>query len=110
MNFEAEVEAPTSIYIAFAEKVEATFQKPIYLPRGPARVLAALIAAKGRPVSTQALIEHMYWDHPDSGPLHADKVVHQAIHKIRKQLKDTDIVVKSSDHGYSITSTALNLR
>lgn len=96
------VDRASGIYYDFIDEIAHDFGIDVYLPKGPAKVLQALIMSSPREVDTKRLVDVIYADRSDGGPLSAEKIIHQAIFKIREQLHGTNYVIRSNSFGYSL--------
>lgn len=67
--------------------------KRIVLPPKPGAALARLFSARGHYVSLENMIEAVYFDDPDGGPLTADSCIAVLICRIRKLLAKMDMRV-----------------
>lgn len=73
------------------------------LSRTQARIVEALCNARHRLTSLETLIEHVYGDRPDGGPLGADTSLRSQICYARKKLERSGwTIVAQKGHGYRL--------
>lgn len=66
---------PGALLIRLGRITIARGGRIVKLPRGPARVLVALLCADGRPISIPDLVQFLYATRLDGGPEYADVLV-----------------------------------
>lgn len=60
-----------------------TYVDTLYPNKAPIRILAALQRAYPEPVTTKDLIEELFGDRPDGGPLNASRQITQSVRRLR---------------------------
>ena len=73
------------------------------LPRKLRQIAEALLAARGSFVTVTRLVDVIYGDDIDGGPLGADQNVHTYVHKLKKQIEHTGWEIRSRRFdGYAL--------
>ena len=68
--------------------------KRIVFPNKPGAALARLFVARGNYVSLKEIIEAVYFDDPEGGPLCADNCIGVFMHKMRKLLSHVGVDIE----------------
>lgn len=71
--------------------------------RGNARKLLILLADRGE-VSQEEMIEYMYGDDPDGGPLYAEKCIRVTLSKLRAKLGGRADIRRKSKYRLTLNS------
>jgi len=80
----------------------------IALTKTEARFMAAMQRTHPRTSTTNSLVEYIYRDDPDGGPLDANKVVKQYARRVRNKLKHTAVNIETVwSVGYRFTKREL---
>ena len=97
IRFEVVVPKPITTvgYIDFRQRMKDYYQVDLNLTKTEIRVFELLLTRSPNIVRLDALINTMYFDRTDGGPLTADKVLQQAVCKIRKGLVGTPYTVNT---------------
>lgn len=81
-----------------------------YLPSGGSlrfKLLRALVICAPRPLKTEELIEKIWFDDCDGGPLEAHRVVYTVIHRIHQSciLECLGLEIRNEGRGYFLAAT-----